>query len=57
MSDKAQAKLRLKKASSWFPAGDAFLKAMTVLPDGPFKLFVFLCLNADRQTASCQSSY
>jgi hypothetical protein len=57
MTDKANPKLRLKKATGWFPAGDAFLQAMTVLPDGPFKLFVFLCLNADRQTASCQSSY
>jgi hypothetical protein len=50
-------KLRLKKTSGWFPAGDGFLKAMTVLGDGPFKLFVFLCLIADRQTATCQSSH
>lgn len=57
MTDKTNSKPRLKKATGWFPAGDGFLKAITVLPDGPFKLFVFLCLNADRQTASCQSSY
>ncbi len=57
MTDKTHAKLRLKKANGWFPAGDGFLQAMKVLSDGPFKLFVFLCLNADRQTASCQSSY
>jgi hypothetical protein len=57
MTDKPKATLRLKQARGWFPAGDAFLQAMTVLPDGPFKLFVFLCLNADRQTASCQSTY
>jgi hypothetical protein len=50
-------KLQLKKATGWFPAGDGFLKAMTVLQDGPFKLFVFLCLNANRQTACYQSSY
>jgi len=57
MTDKTNPKLRLKKATGWFPAGDEFLKAMTVLSDGPFKLFVFLCLSADRQTAICQSSY
>jgi hypothetical protein len=50
-------KLQLKKVTGWFPAGEGFLKAMTVLRDGPFKLFVFLCLNADRQTATYQSSY
>lgn len=57
MTDKSNPILRLKKATGWFPAGDGFLKAMAVLQDGPFKLFVFLCLNADRQTGSCQSSY
>jgi hypothetical protein len=57
VTDQTNPKLQLKKATGWFPAGDGFLKAMRVLPDGPFKLFVFLCMNADRQTASCQSSY
>ena len=57
MTDRANPKLKLKKATGWFPAGDGFLKAMTVLADGPFKVFVYLCLNADRQTATCQSSY
>ena len=57
MTNTSNPKLRLKKTSGWFPAGDGFLKAMTVLGDGPFKLFVFLCLIADRQTATCQSSH
>jgi len=57
VTDTLNPKLQLKKATGWFPAGDGFLKAMTVLGDGPFKLFVFLCLIADRQTATCQSSY
>ncbi len=57
MTVKTNPKLKLKKATGWFPAGDGFLKAMTVLADGPFKMFVYLCLNADRQTATCQSSY
>ncbi len=57
MTDRTDPKLRLKKATGWFPAGDGFLKAMVVLADGPFKVFVYLCLNADRQAATCQSSY
>jgi hypothetical protein len=57
VTDRANPKLKLKKATGWFPAGDGFIKAMTVLADGPFKVFVYLCLNADRQTATCQSSY
>lgn len=57
MTDKANSKLQLKKPGGWFPAGDGFLQAMKVLSDGSFKLFVFLCLKADRHTASCQSTY
>jgi hypothetical protein len=45
-------RLRLKKPNGWFPAGEGFLQAMTQLSGGAFKLFVFLCLNADRQTAA-----
>jgi hypothetical protein len=45
-------RLRLKKSNGWFPAGENFLQAMTQLSGGAFKLFVFLCLNADRQTAA-----
>ena len=57
MTDKANSKLQLKKPGGWFPAGDGFLQAMKVLSDGPFKLFVFLCLKADRHSASCQATY
>jgi hypothetical protein len=45
-------RLRLKKPNGWFPAGENFLQAMTQLSGGAFKLFVYLCLNADRQTAA-----
>jgi len=45
-------RLRLKKPNGWFPAGENFLQAMTQLSGGAFKLFVFLCLHADRQTAA-----
>jgi hypothetical protein len=50
-------RLRLKKPNGWFPAGETFLQAMTQLSDGAFKLFVYLCLNADRQTASYSNSH
>jgi len=45
-------KLRLKQPNGWFPAGDNFLRAIPQLSGGAFKLFVFLCLNADGQTAT-----
>ena len=43
-------RLRLKQATGWFAAGDAFRKAMALLSDGAFMLFVYLCLEADRRT-------
>jgi hypothetical protein len=49
-------KLRLKKNTGWFPAGESFLNAMSVLSDHTFKLFVFVCLSADRETATYTAS-
>jgi hypothetical protein len=43
-------RLRLKQTTGWFAAGDAFRKAMTLLSDGAFRLFVYLCLESDRRT-------
>ena len=43
-------RLVLKIAAGWFPAGDSFRKALDVLSDGAFKLFAFLCLEADRRS-------
>lgn len=42
--------LRLKEATGWFAAGAAFEKALTLLSDGAFKLFVYICMNAERRT-------
>lgn len=50
-------RLGLKKATRWFAAGEGFLKAMELLSDGTFKLFVFLCLKADRRTATYHASF
>jgi hypothetical protein len=44
--------LRLKISANWFAAGEGFLKAMEILSDGAFKLFVFVCLKADRHSAT-----
>ena len=43
-------RLRLKQTTGWFAAGDAFRKALALLSDGAFRLFVYLCLGADRRT-------
>jgi hypothetical protein len=42
---------RLKYPTRWFAAGREVASAMTLLSDGAFKLYVFLCLRADRSSA------
>lgn len=42
--------LTLKNPRGWFAAGAEVEKAMAILSDGAFKLFVYLCLNARRDT-------
>lgn len=42
--------LVLKEPTGWFAAGDSFRQAITKLTDGAFKLFVHVCLEADRRT-------
>jgi hypothetical protein len=49
--------LRLKQPTGWFPAGQPFQQALTLLSDGAFKLFVYLCLNADRLSAGYVTSH
>jgi hypothetical protein len=43
-------RLVLKQSTGWFAAGWTFAEAMSVLSDTAFKLFAWLCLNADRHT-------
>ena len=43
-------KLVLKQSTGWFAAGWMFAEAITILSDAAFKLFAWLCLNADRHT-------
>jgi hypothetical protein len=42
--------LRLKEPSGWSVAGTSFRQALRILSDGAFKLFTYLCLQANRRT-------
>jgi hypothetical protein len=48
--------LMLKNPRGWFAAGAEVQKAMTLLSDGAFKLFVYLCLNARRDSGILEAS-
>jgi hypothetical protein len=50
-------RLRLKQATGWFAAGNAFRKALPLLSDGGFKLFAYLCLEADRRTGRIRATH
>jgi hypothetical protein len=43
--------LKLKHPSGFFAAGNEVQDAMALLSDGGFKVFVYVCLHADRRTA------
>jgi hypothetical protein len=45
------ARLMLKQPTGWFAAGREVAQALAVLSDGAFKLYIHLCLQADRHTA------
>jgi len=48
--------LVLKNPHGWFAAGAEVQRAMDLLTDGAFKLFVYLCLNARRDTGVLEGS-
>ncbi len=48
--------LVLKNPRGWFAAGAEVQKAMNMLSDGAFRLFVYLCLNARRDTGVLDGS-
>lgn len=50
-------RLSLKQTTGWFPAGDTFRKALASLSDGAFRLFAYLCLQADRRTGRIQTTH
>jgi hypothetical protein len=43
-------RLRIKREVGWFPADLEVATALELLSDGAFKLYIFLCLNADRHS-------
>src|SRR4051794_27102765 len=44
-------RLRLKRSTGWFAAGQEMAAALPLLSDAAFRLYVFLCLNVDRHSA------
>jgi hypothetical protein len=50
-------RFQLKQSAGWFAAGDSFQTALSVLSDGAFKLFAYLCLEADRPTGRFQATH
>lgn len=49
--------LSVKEATGWFAAGDTFRKALASLSDGAFRLFAYLCLEADRRSGCFQATH
>jgi hypothetical protein len=47
----------LKQPTGWFAAGASFRNALTLLSDGAFKLFAYLCLEANRHTGRVQTTH
>jgi hypothetical protein len=48
--------LVIKNTKGWFAAGVEVAKALNVLSDGAFRLFVYLCLNARRDTGTLETT-
>lgn len=48
--------LVLKQATGWFAAGWQFGQALDELSDAAFKLYAWVCLNAERHTAQLQAT-
>ncbi len=47
----------LKEPAGWFAAGQSFRRALTLLSDGGFKLFAYICLQADRRTGCFRATH
>ena len=48
--------MRLKRPSGWFAAGREVDQAIKLLSDGAFKVYVYLCLHAKRETGRLSMS-
>jgi hypothetical protein len=45
----------LKEPAGWFAAGGSFRRALGALSDGAFRLFAYICLEADRRTGTYEA--
>jgi hypothetical protein len=52
-----EAGIRIKEPMGWFVAGDGFRRALNMLSDGAFKLFVHLSLQANRRTGRVTATH
>jgi hypothetical protein len=52
----ATSQFRLRKPTGWFAAGDEVDDALSLLSDGAFRLFMWLCLHADRSRGSIRAN-
>lgn len=50
------ARLQLKRSSGWFAAGQEVRQAALLLSDSAFKLFMWICLEADRTSGVLHAS-
>ena len=48
---------RLKHPSGWFAAGREVARALALLSDGAFRMYIHLCLNADRRTGRLSADH
>jgi len=48
---------KLKRSSGWFAAGREVSRALALLSDGAFRLFIYFCLNADRRTGQMRITH
>src|SRR5438094_6086905 len=48
---------RLKHPAGWFAAGREVSRALQLLSDGAFKLYIHLCLTADRSTGQLKGDH
>jgi hypothetical protein len=46
----SQQRITLKNPTGWFAAGREVSRAMALLSDGAFKVYMHVCLTADRST-------
>jgi hypothetical protein len=49
--------LRLKHPTGWFAAGREVSRALPLLSDGAFRLYIHLCLTADRSSGQVQADH